>query len=116
MSDKLKIALVHDHLAQDGGAEKVLAALQEIYPQAPIFTLIADLKNTNNYFADKDIRTSFLQKMPFGVSHYQWWLGLMPLATESHNLMDYDVVISSASAFACALDRASIWAFNCCSI
>jgi len=96
----MKVALVHDHLAQDGGAEKVLKVLQEMYPQAPIFTLILDKKNTNPFFLDKDIHTSFLQKMPLGVSRYQWWVGLMPLATEYHNLMDYDIVISSASAFA----------------
>lgn len=96
----MKIALVHDHLAQDGGAERVLKALQEIYPAAPIFTLILDRKNTNGFFLKQKIRTSFLQKMPLGISRYQWWLPLMPLATENHDLMDYDLIISSASAFA----------------
>jgi len=95
-----KIALIHDHLVQDGGAEQVLKALNEIYPQAPIFTLVLDRKNTNKHFADKDIRTSFLQRFPLGVSRYQWWLSLMPAATEHQNLMDYDLVISSASSFA----------------
>ncbi|MEK7653133.1 MAG: glycosyltransferase [Patescibacteria group bacterium] len=96
----MKIALVHDHLAQDGGAEQVLKTLQEMFPAAPIFTLILDKKNTNIFFADKDIRPSFLQRTPLGVSHYQWWLSLMPAAIESHNLTDYDLVISSASSFA----------------
>jgi glycosyltransferase involved in cell wall biosynthesis len=95
----MKIALVHDHLAQDGGAEKVLQVLKEMFPQAPIFTLVMNKKRTNKFFVDKDIRTSFLQKLPLGVSRYQWWLALMPMATEGHNLMEYDVVISSASAF-----------------
>ncbi|MFA5047717.1 MAG: glycosyltransferase [Patescibacteria group bacterium] len=96
----MKIALVHDHLVQDGGAEQVLKVLQELYPEAPIFTLVFDKKNTNSFFADKNIRTSFLQKIPYGVSRYQWWLPLMPSAIENHNLMDYDVIISSASSFA----------------
>ncbi len=100
MKKKVKIALVHDHLAQDGGAEKVLEVLKGMYPEAPIFTLIFDKKRTNPTFINSDIRTSFLQKMPLGVSRYQWWVGFMPLATENHNLMDYDIVISSASAFA----------------
>jgi glycosyltransferase involved in cell wall biosynthesis len=99
MNKDLKIALVHDHLAQDGGAEKVLRVLKEMFPNAPIFTLIVDKNHTNNFFIDKEIKTSFLQKFPLGVSRYQWWLALMPMATEGHNLMDYDVVISSASAF-----------------
>ena len=96
----MKIALVHDYLAQDGGAEQVLKTLQEIFPEAPIFTLILDKKNTNQFFADKDVRTSFLQRTPLGISRYQWWLSLMPAAIESHDLMDYDLVISSASSFA----------------
>lgn len=96
----LKIALIHDHLVQDGGAEKVLKAFNEIYPQAPIFTLVLDKKNTNPYFIDKEIRTSFLQRIPLGVIKYQWWLSLMPVATEYQNLMDYDLIISSASSFA----------------
>ncbi len=98
--NKIKIALVHDHLAQDGGAEQVVITLKEMFPQAPIFTLIFDKRHTNDFFANQDIRTSFLQKIPLGVSRYQWYLSLMPLATENHNLMDYDVVISSASSFA----------------
>jgi len=72
----------------------------EMFPQAPIFTLIYDKKHTNPYFIDKDIRTSFLQRIPLGVSRYQWYLSLMPLAVENYNLMDYDVIISSASGFA----------------
>ena len=97
----MKIALVHDHLAQDGGAEKVLKALKEIYPKAPIFTLVFDPKNTNSFFNKQDIRTSFIQKIPyFGVKKYQWWLSLMPTAVENYNLMEYDIILSSASSFA----------------
>ena len=99
---KPKIALVHDHLAQAGGAEQVLRVFKEIYPEAPIFTLIFDKKNTNHWFGQysKDIKTSFLQKMPFGISRYQWWLWAMPAAVEGFDLMDYDIVISSSSSFA----------------
>jgi len=95
----LKVALVHDHLAQDGGAERVLMVLKEMFPEAPIFTLLIDRHHTNVFFNDKEIITSFLQKIPLGVKKYQWWLALMPLATEGHNLMDYDLIISSTSAF-----------------
>ena len=93
----MKVALLHDYLNQAGGAERVLLALSQIYPQAPIYTLIHDHKRLTG-FEDKDIRTSFLQKMPFSGSHIRWYLPLMPAAVESLDLSDYDVVISSASA------------------
>jgi len=96
----MKIALVHDHLVQDGGAEKVLLALQEVFPGAPTYTLLYDKKRVSPEFASKDIRTSFLQGVPFGLKKYQWLLPLMPAATEAHDLSQFDVVISSSSAFA----------------
>ena len=96
----MKVALVHDHLTQQGGAEQVLKVFQQIWPEAPTFTLLYDRKKLGPAFRDKDIRTSFLQRWPGAVRHYQWFLPLMPTATESYNLMDYDVVISSSSAMA----------------
>jgi len=96
----MKIALVHDHLVQDGGAEKVLAALQSLYPQAPTFVLFHDEERANPAFLKKDIRTSWLQKIPGGVEHYQWFLPFMPHAVETMDLSGYDVVISSSSGFA----------------
>ncbi len=95
----MKIALVHDHLTQDGGAERVLQAFHEIWPDAPIFVLFYDQKKVSG-FGQAKVKQSFLSKMPFGKKKYQWYLPLMPLATERHNLSDYDVVLSSTSAFA----------------
>lgn len=94
----MKIALVHDYLAQDGGAEKTLKSLHEIWPEAPIFVLFHDKKKLAN-FADADIRESFLARLPFGRSRYEWYLPLMPLATESFDLKGFEVVISSSSNF-----------------
>lgn len=96
----MKVALVHDHLVQDGGAEKVLLELQAVFPGAPTYTLLYDPKRVSAEFAGKDIRTSFLQRMPLGLRKYQWFLPLMPSATESYDLSEFDVVISSSSAFA----------------
>ncbi|MFA5359171.1 MAG: glycosyltransferase [Patescibacteria group bacterium] len=96
----MKVALIHDHLVQYGGAEKVLKAFQDIFPEAPIFTLLYDSKTMGNDFAKKDIRPSFLQDMPFAIKKYQWYLPMMPMATERHDLNDYDLVLSSASAMA----------------
>jgi len=96
----MRVALVHDHLVQDGGAERVLKALQDIFPDAPIYTLLYHEKNMGNDFRQKDIRTSFIQDLPLSLKKYQWYLPLMPMATERHDLTDYDLVISSASAMA----------------
>ncbi len=96
----MKIALIHDHLIQEGGAERVLKVFQEIWPDAPTYTLLYDQKKLGEIFKGKDIRTSFLQKWPGSLNHYQWFLPIMPIATESYDLMDYDVVLSSCSAMA----------------
>lgn len=95
-----RVALVHDHLGQDGGAERVLAVLQEMYPGAPTYTMIYDRSRANPVFHSRDIRTSFLQRMPLGISHYQWYLPWMPNAVERYDLNDYDLVISSSASFA----------------
>ncbi|MEK7481538.1 MAG: glycosyltransferase [Patescibacteria group bacterium] len=96
----MKLALVHDYLSQDGGAERVLLALQNIWPEAPTYVWFYNKKNFTGVFEGKDIRTSFIQNLPFGVSHYQWYLPLLPMATERHDLSEFDVVVSSASSFA----------------
>lgn len=95
-----RIALIHDHLGQDGGAERVLAVLQSMYPDAPTYTLIYDKARANPAFMHKDIRTSFLQRVPFGIGHYQWYLAWMPNAVERYELNEYDLVISSSASFA----------------
>jgi glycosyltransferase involved in cell wall biosynthesis len=97
----LKVALVHDFLNQYGGAERVLLALHEIFPEAPIYTLLYDPKKMRGKFADADIRPSFLQKFPkFLKKRHKYMLPFMPTAPETFNLRDFDLVISSSSAFA----------------
>ncbi len=96
----MKIALVHDHLAQDGGAENVLEVFCEMWPDAPVHVLVYDPKNANPYFSKKEIRTSFIQKLPWGVKKYQWYFPFMPAGIESFDLSDYDVVLSTSSSFA----------------
>lgn len=95
----MKVALVHDYLSQDGGAERVLKAFHEIWPEAPIFVLFHDGRKIE-YFKEADIRQSFLARMPYGKTKFQWYLPWMPFATERHNLHEFDVVLSSTSAFA----------------
>lgn len=95
----MKIALVHDHLNQNGGAEKVLLALHEIFPRAPVYTITYDKEETKGIFDDIDVRTSFIQKLPFGIKKYKWFLPLMPAAFEQFDLSKYDIVISDSYAY-----------------
>lgn len=95
----LNIALVHDHLTQDGGAERVLRVLSALYPDAPIYTLAY---KPNRFIPPilGEVRTSFLDRFPFNRVPFQWLLPLMPLATEHHDLREFDLVISSVSSLA----------------
>lgn len=95
----MKVALVHDYLNEYGGAERVLEALCEIWPKAPIYTSFYK-KGSTAYerFKTKDIRTSWAQKVPFFASYLHSPLRfLAPLIWGSFDFSGYDVVITSAS-------------------
>ncbi|MFZ2976137.1 MAG: glycosyltransferase [Candidatus Moraniibacteriota bacterium] len=101
LEDKnLKIALVHDFLNQYGGAEKVLEALCEMFPTAPIYTLIYDKERMGEKFSNREIRTSFLQKLPkFFRRRFKLFLLFLPTAPESFDLRQFDLIISSSGAW-----------------
>jgi glycosyltransferase involved in cell wall biosynthesis len=96
----LRIALVHDYLVQDGGAERVFSSFNKIFPTADAHVLLHNPKKSHKDFADKKIHTSFLQKWPLAKRYYQWYLPLMPLAAEHLDFSNYDLVLSSSSSFA----------------
>ncbi|MEK7537526.1 MAG: DinB family protein, partial [Patescibacteria group bacterium] len=96
----MKVALVHDHLAQDGGAERVVRVFQRMFPGAPLFTLVYRPDRAHPDFRGTDIRTSFLQRWPLATRLYQWYLPLMPTAVERFDLRGYDLVLSSCASFA----------------
>jgi glycosyltransferase involved in cell wall biosynthesis len=96
----MRVALVHDYLVQYGGAERVLENFCEIFPNAPIFTIVYDEKLTNGAFRGRKIRTSFLQKVPFTSSHHRAFPLLMPMAIESLDLRGYDLVLSDSASYA----------------
>jgi len=96
----MKIALVHDYLNQYGGAERMLEILCEIFPDAPIYTLVYDEAATGHVFKNKEIHTSFLQKIPFAKKHHRVFPLLMPLAVEQFDLSYFDVVLSTSASFA----------------
>jgi glycosyltransferase involved in cell wall biosynthesis len=97
---KPKIAIVHDFLTYFGGAEQVLKSLHNLYPQAPIYTLLYDKEKMQGYFPAAKIRTSFLNKFPkFIKKGKKYLLPLFSTAVETFDLRDYDIVISSCNSF-----------------
>ena len=98
----MKIALVHDYLTQSGGAERVLEALHEIWPSAPIFTSLYDPAAFPDHWRTWDIRESLLGRIPGARHHHRALLPLYPLAFASfrRELAGYDVVLSDTSAWA----------------
>lgn len=105
-SKNLKIAIVHDFLLYYGGAEKVLEVLAEMFPKAPIYTLLYDKERMSAQggpafgWRDRDVRTSFLQKFPkFLRKKYSYFLPLLPTAPETFDLREFDLVISTSGAW-----------------
>ena len=96
----MKVALVHDYLNQYGGGERVLGTFCEMFPRAPIFTLLYDEKLTGRAFRDRRVFTSFLQKIPGAKRYHRWLPMLMPLAVEQFDLSSFDLVISNSASFA----------------
>jgi len=97
----MKVALIHDFLVKMGGAERVLKVFADLYPDAPIYTLLYDEKTCGKIFPAKRVRPSFLQKSPLFLRKRQRYLfPLMPRAIESFNLSGFDLIISSSNAFA----------------
>ncbi|WP_373231254.1 glycosyltransferase [Cohnella sp.] len=99
MSSNLRVAIVHDYLNQMGGAERVVGVLHRMFPQAPIYTTVADRNKLLPELTDSDIRTTWMQKLPGIRKRYKQYFWLYPFAVRSMNLRDYDLVISSSSAF-----------------
>jgi glycosyltransferase involved in cell wall biosynthesis len=96
----LKIALVHDFLNQYGGAERVLEVLVEMFPSSPIYTLLYDKEKMRGKFEGREIHASFLQKLPkFIKRRPKWLLPIFPVAPETFDLREFDLVISSSGAW-----------------
>src|SRR6476620_5796383 len=102
MSSSLKnarIAIVHSWLNQYGGAERVLEHLHDLFPAAPIYTSMFEPLVFPKFYQSWDIRTSFLQRVPLSRSKHQLMLLFYPLAFESFDLKEFDLVLSLSSGF-----------------
>ena len=98
----MKIAIVHDDFVQEGGAERLVLAMLEIWPQADLFAVVATdwWREEIRRLTGKRIRTSWLQRFPLGDRLYRYYYSLYPLAIESFNFDGYDLVLSSSARYA----------------
>ena len=94
------MAIVHDYLNQYGGAERVVEVMHEIWPEAPIYTTIYLKDSMPDNFKNIDIKTTFMQKFPFLKSSFKKYLMFYPKAIESIDVKNFDLILSSSSAFA----------------
>lgn len=96
----MKVAIVHDFLLKLGGGERVLLVLSEMFPDAPIYTILYDEDAVGHVFPKNRVRTSFLQKYPKFLRKRHRFLTLsMPRAVEEMDFDEFDLVISSNSAY-----------------
>ncbi len=95
----MKIALVHELLTMKGGAERVLRILADMYPEAPIYTLLYNEKKLGDWFPAHRVRPSKLQKWTKFSTNHHLFLKHMPAAIEAWDFSEFDVVLSTSSAF-----------------
>jgi glycosyltransferase involved in cell wall biosynthesis len=96
----VKVALVHDYLVDFGGGERVLLALHEIWPEAPLYVAVADRQKMGRWwklFSDWDIKSSWFQKLPGAASLISPLRFLLPFVWESFDFSQFDLVISSSA-------------------
>lgn len=93
----MKVALVYDRVNKWGGAERVLLALNEIFPEAPLYTSVYNPKLAPWAKVFPKVIPSFLQKIPYATDRHEHFPYLMPLAFENFDFSGYDLVISVTS-------------------
>ena len=91
-----RVALVHDWLTGMRGGEKVLDAICELYPDAPLYSLVHVKGSVSHRIEARRITTSFAQRLPGSGRYYRQYLPLFPAAVELFDLDDYDLVISTS--------------------
>ena len=103
----ISTAIIHEWLVTLAGAESVLHSIYKLYPGS-IYTLFHDpgeVKGT--IWEGERIRTSLLQRLPFGKKHHRLYLPLFPMAIEQFDLRDHKLIISSSYAVAKGVLNAS---------
>lgn len=101
----MKVAIVHELLTMKGGAESVAKVFADHFPNAPIYTFLYDEAALGDWFPRERVRTSLLQqRLPWLPGrlrrNHHLHLAAFPAAAEAWDFSDYDLVLSSSSAFA----------------
>jgi glycosyltransferase involved in cell wall biosynthesis len=96
----MKIAIIHEWLLSYAGSERCLKALKDLFPNADIYTSIYNENNLPDEFKNYNIKTTFIDKLPFSKKKHFIYYPLMPIAFENIDLSGYDIVISSSHACA----------------
>jgi len=97
MLNRLKIALVHDFLNQSGGAEQVLRQIHNLFPEAPVFTLVYNKNRVPEDFNSWNIEpVGWSQRLPKMHKWYKYYMPLYPTMIEQIDLREFDLVLSSS--------------------
>jgi glycosyltransferase involved in cell wall biosynthesis len=96
----LRVAIVHDWAYKMTGGEKVLEVICEMFPNADVYMMMGDETHLSDLIRKHKIQYSFLQKIPFVKKFYRYTYPLWPVAIESFNFNNYDLVVSSSACAA----------------
>jgi glycosyltransferase involved in cell wall biosynthesis len=100
-----RIALAHDYFIQMGGAERVAEELHSIFPTAPMFTTVDRREQFPRGLSKKNVCASLMQRLPVNIKNHRNYFLLYPLAIESFDMSDFDLIISSSSGYAKGLRK-----------
>jgi glycosyltransferase involved in cell wall biosynthesis len=96
----LRVALAHDWLVGMRGGEKVLEVFADLFPDAPIYTMVHKPGSISKKLESHPIFTSPLQKLPMAVHRYRYYLPLMPRFVESMKMPEVDLIVSVSTCVA----------------
>ncbi len=98
----MKKALIHDWFYTSGGGEKVVESILRIWNDCEVYALIDFLndEDRNRILQGKKVTTSFIQKLPTAKKNHRKFLQLFPLAIESLDVSNFDIILSSSSSIA----------------
>lgn len=100
----MRVALIHDYLNQYGGAERVLEKLMQIFPDAPIYTLLYDPRalpdSLSSRLEKREVVTSSINKAPGAAKKHKFYLWALPYAAEQWDFSNFDLLVSDSHSFA----------------
>ena len=92
----MRVAIVHDWFVSPGGAETVIDAMLDVFPDADVFSIVDFFDDIlrDKYLHGKKTKNTFIQKLPFAKKKYRAYLPLMPFAIEQLDVTEYDLLVA----------------------